>query len=311
MPHGEEEMEAAGGEGIDALPNAILVHILGFLPAEEAVRTCVLARRWRHLWKHATSLHVLVDDGEFLGTAAKLQKFVNHLLPLRKRASLDMCDLSVGSRKWHNETVRRRVNDCLRHAASRRVRFLRLRICLMDPCWDIEEHELENLPLVSRHLTRLELHGVVLRQGFLDLPGCSALEHLVLDQCALGARAKMTSFKSLKHLSMTRCIISTQLRTRILAPNLVSLRFEKNHGITPMLDSMPLLVDAYVNVILTCADTCKLQRADDEEDCDCDSCDCSDSTGGDSDDCDCDSCDGFDNMGDGNNNCVLLKGTGT
>ncbi|TVT96721.1 hypothetical protein EJB05_58078, partial [Eragrostis curvula] len=103
MPMDDEDTGAApvtvGDEGINALPDRILARILGFLPAEEAVRTCQLARRWRHLWKSATSLRVLVADGEFLGTVDKVEKFVDCLVSSRKRkrASLDSCDLSVGS----------------------------------------------------------------------------------------------------------------------------------------------------------------------------------------------------------------------
>ncbi|GJN06856.1 hypothetical protein PR202_ga24625 [Eleusine coracana subsp. coracana] len=58
-------------EGIDVLPDGVLAHIIGFLPAEEAVRTSMLARRWRDLWKTATGLHVVAADGQFLETVEK------------------------------------------------------------------------------------------------------------------------------------------------------------------------------------------------------------------------------------------------
>jgi hypothetical protein len=59
MPMGGSRRQVAvSGGSIDALPDDILGHILGFLPAPEAVRTCVLARRWRVLWKRATSLRI-------------------------------------------------------------------------------------------------------------------------------------------------------------------------------------------------------------------------------------------------------------
>jgi hypothetical protein len=49
---------AGGGGTINALPDGVLQHILGFLPSAEAVQTSVLARRWRHLWKSATGLRI-------------------------------------------------------------------------------------------------------------------------------------------------------------------------------------------------------------------------------------------------------------
>ncbi|KAL6658198.1 hypothetical protein ACP70R_003784 [Stipagrostis hirtigluma subsp. patula] len=139
--------EAAGGEGMDALPDGVLAHILGFLPAEEAVRTCVLARRWRHLWKSATGLRVVAADGRFLGTVEKLQEFVGRLLPLLEGAPLDTCVLELGSfgvsdRSWHHGgDILRGVSTWFWHAVSP---------------W----HPLEDKTLVSSHLTRLELNEV-------------------------------------------------------------------------------------------------------------------------------------------------------
>ncbi|KAI4979273.1 hypothetical protein ZWY2020_016026 [Hordeum vulgare] len=53
MPPMKKRMSASAGEHhattnrIVALPDNILHHMLSFLPA----RTCMLARRWRHLWR--------------------------------------------------------------------------------------------------------------------------------------------------------------------------------------------------------------------------------------------------------------------
>ncbi|KAL6658197.1 hypothetical protein ACP70R_003783 [Stipagrostis hirtigluma subsp. patula] len=89
---------SAGGSGIGVLPDSVLAHILGFLPAEEAVSTCVLARRWRHLWKSATGLRVVAADGEFLGTEEKLQDFVGRVLLLREGAPLDTMTYSCSGK---------------------------------------------------------------------------------------------------------------------------------------------------------------------------------------------------------------------
>ncbi|EEC67843.1 hypothetical protein OsI_35456 [Oryza sativa Indica Group] len=50
-----------GGEWINALPEEVLQHVMSFLPAKQAVRTCVLARRWRHLWKSMPALRSIHD----------------------------------------------------------------------------------------------------------------------------------------------------------------------------------------------------------------------------------------------------------
>lgn len=56
MPLGRNGNKApvmSGRSGIDSLPDGVLEHMLGFLEAREAVRTCVLARRWRYLLRPA------------------------------------------------------------------------------------------------------------------------------------------------------------------------------------------------------------------------------------------------------------------
>ncbi|WVZ51240.1 hypothetical protein U9M48_002400 [Paspalum notatum var. saurae] len=91
----DESMVGGGNDDfISVLPDDALHHILSFLPAEDAVRMCVLARRWRDLWKHADLPDV--DD---------IRKFVNHLLILRKRDSLIYtCDISFCCNLCNSDT---------------------------------------------------------------------------------------------------------------------------------------------------------------------------------------------------------------
>uniref|UniRef100_A0A0A9E9L0 Uncharacterized protein n=1 Tax=Arundo donax TaxID=35708 RepID=A0A0A9E9L0_ARUDO len=75
------------------------------------------------------------------------------------------------------------------------VRMLRLdNICL-------DGFGLDDLPLVSLHLMRLELIGVTLRNNFCNFSGCLSLEHLEIADC-LFQYAKELSSKSLKCLSI-------------------------------------------------------------------------------------------------------------
>ncbi|TVU25930.1 hypothetical protein EJB05_28451 [Eragrostis curvula] len=246
------------GEGIDVLPDGVLAHILGFLPADEAVRTCVLARRWRNIWKSATGLHVIAADGKFLGTAEKLVEFGDILLALREGASLDTCELEVG--KWHiDDDVCRRLSIWFRHAVMCRVRFLRFRIlCNNDDCFISPCHEFEDLPLVSHHLKRLELSGVELGSSLLDFSSCPALEHLVFTWCGLSMPTEKISLefpKSLKYLTMTGCAFNFDSRIHIYAPSLLSLCLDKFFGRTPVLASLPSIVQAFIRITSTCYDS--------------------------------------------------------
>ncbi|KAL6660813.1 hypothetical protein ACP70R_001848 [Stipagrostis hirtigluma subsp. patula] len=275
----------AGGSGIGVLPDSVLAHVLGFLPAEEAVRTCVLARRWRHLWKSATGLRVVAADGEFLGTEEKLQDFVGRVLLLREGAPLDTCVLGLGI-KWHNSDSLRCVSTWFWHAVTCSVRFLRLQHNILGPF-----RHLEDKTLVSQHLTRLELSSIGSGSNFLDFSSCPVLEHLVLSFCNLSRSAKKISSTSLKYLSMTYNNLVHDYRIHIYAPNLISLRLDSCSGKTPILESMPSLVDAYVQLDEDSADQCKLWHPHYEGE-----------------DCGCESCQNSNNLGDDSNRCVLLKG---
>ena len=59
---------------ISKLPEEIQAQILSFLPAQEAVRTCVLARTWRHVWKFTRRLLITGDSVQ------EVREFVDRLL---------------------------------------------------------------------------------------------------------------------------------------------------------------------------------------------------------------------------------------
>lgn len=190
-----------GGDRIGALPDGVLEDILGFLPAQDAVRTCVLARRWRHLWKSAKALRVVGGgDGKFLGSVKELGEFVDNLLLSRGGAPLDTFELNfMGSSDEEFPSL----SIWFRYAVTRKARFLRLRLHN-----DFESFhalsKLHGLPLVSKHLARLELHGVGVYSSFADFSSCPVLEHLEFNECEFSFRNILSD--SIKHLSITKSI---------------------------------------------------------------------------------------------------------
>ncbi|CAO2152682.1 unnamed protein product [Urochloa humidicola] len=66
------------------LPDEVLAQILSFLPAQEAVQTCVLGRTWRNLWKMTRRLFINGNP------VHEVRKFVDGLL----RARLDGLELA-------------------------------------------------------------------------------------------------------------------------------------------------------------------------------------------------------------------------
>nr|CAB3445403.1 unnamed protein product [Digitaria exilis] len=275
---------AAAGGGIESLPDGVLQHILGFLQSEEAVRTCVLARRWRHLWKSATGLRVGVGiwDPRLWVSVEDLRSLTNHLLLLRGGAPLDACYFTFKHHLSNHDDVPH-VNLWFRHVIMCKVRDLRLYIFGHSPgeTWA----ELYNRPLISKHLARLQLVGVMLHNSLLNFSSCPALEHLELADCELSSVKEIVS-ESLKYFSVFDLVCSDDHRIRIDTPNLLSLSFHSLER-TPLLEKMPSLLKATVSIPFGCWDHC---------------------TNANYETCDCESCDTFDSMASGNKNGLVLKG---
>lgn len=289
MPRGKTakgavQQPAGGSRGIESLPDGVLEHILGFLPSEEAVRTSVLARRWRQLWKSATGLRVGSGDPYQPESVEDLRSLVNHLLLLRRDSPLEECHFTFYAHLSSHDDVSH-VNLWFRHVVTCKVHVLSLFMFArsLDEPW----LQLDNLPLISQHLRRLMLNGVQVHNSLLNFSNCPALDHLELTDCELSSVNKIVS-ESLKHLNISLSIGSSDSRIRIYTPNVVSLHLKHFGGRTPILEGMPSLLEASVEITGGCKDRCT--NANYFWTCDCESCDSSDSTA------------------NGSINCVLLRG---
>ncbi|XP_051211923.1 MEIOTIC F-BOX protein MOF-like [Lolium perenne] len=253
-------MASGRGDRIGALPDDLLHHVLSFLPAHLAVRTCVLARRWLHLWKSAPALRVTGIKG--CNNAVRFVNFVDNLLLLRDpRARLESFELDLDERDFDFEALlpayERRVNLWFRLAFTcGTLENLALRTTNGIYIYpdDYETLWFANVPLISQHLTRLELKRVYVLSSTLDFSGCPALIHLRMEDCDIEGNI---SSPFLKHLSIVASFFQTDpVRARISLPGLVSLELTGVLRRTPVLESMPLLVSAIVRLELDCHDNC-------------------------------------------------------
>uniref|UniRef100_A0A0E0MDL4 F-box domain-containing protein n=1 Tax=Oryza punctata TaxID=4537 RepID=A0A0E0MDL4_ORYPU len=280
---GNETTLATDADHIGALPDTVIHHILSFLPSQDAVRTCMLAKRWLHLWRSVTALRIGDRDKRKLWTVKGLQGFVEHFLLLRDSVPLHTCVLRfIVFSEDHSETSR--LNLWIKHALLRMVQFLQVSIRQNTAFY--HQIYLDILPFVSQHLSMLELHGVRMVGSFLDFSRCPALQHLEFDRCELPC--DKISSESVKLLRITRCKFSQTSRVRICIPSLVSLRLDDFYRRTPVLERMPSLVEAFVRVVHRTYDCCGYDYSN------------SGNCGNEH----CKSCHGIKD----NNNCVLLDG---
>jgi hypothetical protein len=269
---------------LGALPDEILQHVLSFLPSEDVVwTTCLIARRWLDLWKSTPALRISMD--RFCDQ--NMHEFVNRLLLLRSGSEpLDTCVINYSRFLGWDVLLENRpfkyVETWIRYALRHKARTLRV---LMHK--DNDHFKLDSAPLISHHLTVLELSGVQLDDRGLDLSRYPALKDLKLTHCIIVARK--ISLQSLRHLIIVNDnVFGTGPRARISVPSLVSLQLKDFAGRTQVLESrMPLLETAHLELGTGCSDRCDNSSSGN---CGKDTCKC------------CHDCP------DGPERCVLLRG---
>ncbi|KAL6616156.1 hypothetical protein ACP70R_038426 [Stipagrostis hirtigluma subsp. patula] len=234
-----------GEDRLSVLPEELLHHILSFLPARDVVKeTSLLARSWRNRWKTVPTLRIPKELG--FKNAHAANKFVNYLVLLRGQNPLREFEINF----WHKDQTFGYLDMWIRYALSCNVQILRIiNHILSDFC------PLPDMPLVSSHLTTVELCRVESDKPLLDFSTCPVLEVLKLSLSVLDAT--YISAPSVKHLSFSYCQFFGDQRARISAPSLISFELVEYMGMTPFLDNMPLLVSATVKNNSSCVDHCK------------------------------------------------------
>ncbi|CAO2152171.1 unnamed protein product [Urochloa humidicola] len=166
---GKRAVPLVGGcrGSIESVPDGILEHILGFLLSPEAVRTSMLAWRWRHLWRSTTGLRVGCRRGRAVDpmSVEELRSLVNHLFV---GSPIQRCELTFRSFTGREDVPH--VNLWFREVVMCKARVLGLRLFgnFLYDTW----LERDNITLVSKHLARLELVGVRVHSSLINFSSC-------------------------------------------------------------------------------------------------------------------------------------------
>jgi hypothetical protein len=223
MPHTTRTKKASTSaeDRISSLPDDVLQHVLGFLPAVDAVHTSALARRWRYLWKSMRCLRIEYDGRYDSDSDSDIDdfviKFINCLLLLRDPScTLDKVELHC---ELNHDTPY--VNIWIQHALLCQAQMLSIYFTSVDWYYDLDFP-----PLVSRHLIRLELRNVDLVVNDLDFSSCPALDVLKIKDCFI--RSGRILSQSVKHLIIKDCVFESEKGVQkhlISVPNVILLKY--------------------------------------------------------------------------------------
>ncbi|RZC43802.1 hypothetical protein C5167_036746 [Papaver somniferum] len=258
---------------ISRLPDALLQHILSFLPTKCTVCTSVLSKRWRNIWTGVPVLSFL-DWPCFAPKEKRLLEVERLLSFMDKRLPTIHHDNMPNIQKFYLHlsefiSYESPVNAWITTLVSCKLEELTLvafigEVSLFPPSF-----------LISKSLTTLDLKMYIEFKppGLVYLPqlkilrltyikftnmdltlkffsGCPVLEQLSLDKCSWGDMVVSILFPVLKCLSITNYSGTPHLegsRVKIHAPNLVSLNYVETVNKTSDLTSCSSLADSNIH----------------------------------------------------------------
>ncbi|KAJ1691631.1 hypothetical protein LUZ63_015786 [Rhynchospora breviuscula] len=239
---------------ISSLPDCLIHVIMSFMTAQEAVRTCVLSKRWKNLWTTLPFLdfdlsefeHDDESDGESqyyeikTNKFQKFREFVKMTLLLRGASNLHSFCLSCPE-MFDLDKYLMFIRSWILYVLKHNVQVLNIDfgfdgslplgnsiftcVSLVDATlnFPISHYSIRviNLPC----LKRLYLRWIYLAQEFIDelFCGCPVLEFLHLEDCCRGYST--INCKSLKYLIVEDCNSTSAKREEvelINTPNLLS-----------------------------------------------------------------------------------------
>nr|AAM23238.1 Unknown protein [Oryza sativa Japonica Group]AAP51976.1 F-box domain containing protein, expressed [Oryza sativa Japonica Group] len=212
-------MEGSPGKiRLSTLPDDIVFRIMSFLTMRQAVRMCVLSRRWRNLWRTVPCINA--DISEF------------------KRRDTEHYDQET---ELAFKMFMERLNE-LRDPAPLIHTFRFRSSHFLDIVLLCDKLELNHSAFNCRYLRRIDFTNVILMQGFfkqLEM-GCPAMRGLFLDECSV--EDVEISSQTLKVLTIKNTHVSYGNKTTISTPSVTYLKLWSPLNGTYVLNDMPLLV---------------------------------------------------------------------
>lgn len=228
------------------LPDDLIRRIMSFLYARQAVRTCVLSRRWRDLWRSLTRINADFcefkgDTRTWVGDKARFEKFLSALLLRRDPVLLvdkfwlrcPSCSFGVCSLD---------ANLWISHVLQLQAPVLDVR--------SVGISRLNQAVFTSQYLRRLALSSVVLSKGFFNQleMGCPELECLFLRDCHIHDHHISSQTLKILTINISDFSFVDKYDCCISTPSATALTLFGPQGRVPLLQDMASLVSASVYV---------------------------------------------------------------
>ncbi|XP_019093407.1 PREDICTED: putative F-box/LRR-repeat protein At3g18150 [Camelina sativa] len=244
---------------ISSLPDGILQHILFFVPTQLAMTTCVLSRRWRHVWSDSPFLS-FVDSSMPPGNAAWIKE------PLTRCTAPKMIKFHLKTRmyhtvadmdRWMEFAMSRNVENlsfyvsqnCNYHynynmpdifynnSSIKQLSFELPSVCMILSC-SVSWTSLKKLSLTYSSISDESVAKI--------LCGCPILESLKLNRCRNVWVLDLSKSLGVRTLEIT-CSRFMSEPMQIVAPHVHSLRMH-NHQFPCALVDVSSLTEAKVDV---------------------------------------------------------------
>uniref|UniRef100_A0A0E0QVU7 F-box domain-containing protein n=1 Tax=Oryza rufipogon TaxID=4529 RepID=A0A0E0QVU7_ORYRU len=241
------EPEKAPGRGrlmLSDLPDDLIRRIMSFLYARQAVRTCVLSRRWRDLWRSLTRINADFcefkgDTRTWVGDKARFEKFLNALLLRRDPVLLvDKFWLRCPSCSFGVYSLD--ANLWISHVLQLQAPVLDVRA--------VGISRLNQAVFTSQYLRRLALSSVVLSKGFFNQlkMRCPELECLFLRDCHIHDHHISSQTLKILTINISDFSFVDKYDCCISTPSVTALTLFGPKGRVPLLQDMASLVSASV-----------------------------------------------------------------
>ncbi|CAJ2628290.1 F-box family protein [Trifolium pratense] len=106
--------------GLNDLPNEILLHIMSFLMIQDVVKTSVLSKRWKNLWKHLP--HLKLNTSEF-SKPLYFSECVSGIVSSRSMGNYPLCTLDFNR---HGSFQHKIFTELIKHAMSNGLQHLNI-----------------------------------------------------------------------------------------------------------------------------------------------------------------------------------------